>query len=49
MKVFPSGIIKIWVSGLIKHSIQNNGVILSEQSESKDLRTNLTANAVVSA
>ena len=37
------------VIGFDKQNCQNNGVILSDRRESKDLRTNFTANVTVSA
>ena len=36
-------------TGFDKQSCRNNGVILSDRRESKDLRTNFTANVTVSA
>ena len=49
----PAGQILIVLIGLTQHGAQNaqsNGrVILSERSESKDLRTNLTVNVTIKA
>ena len=41
--------IPFMVIGFDKQSCRNNGVILSDRRESKDLRTNLTTNVTASA